>query len=105
MFAQLVYDTDRNLGNVLISENWHLWMIDFSRAFRLYHELENRKNLERCGRQLLERLRQLDAAEVKAKTKDYLNKMEIDGVMARRDAIVKLYENLIKEKGEAQVLY
>jgi hypothetical protein len=105
VFAQLVYDTDRNLGNVLISENWHLWMIDFSRAFRLYRELENPKNLERCDRVLLERLRQLDAAEVKAKTRAYLTQMEINGIMARRDVIINLFEKFIKEKGEAQVLY
>jgi len=41
VFSQLVYDTDRNLGNVLISEDWHLWMIDFTRAFRNNPWLEN----------------------------------------------------------------
>jgi len=105
VFTQLVFDTDRNLGNVLISEDWHLWMIDFSRAFRLYHELENAKNLVRCDRQLLEKLRQLDREELKSKTMPYLKKPEIDGVMARRDVIVKFFEKLVKDKGEAQVLY
>jgi hypothetical protein len=80
-------------------------MIDFSRAFRLHHVLENAKNLARCDRQLLERLRQLDREEVKAKTKAYLTQSEIDAVMARRDVIVKLFEKLVKDKGEAQVLY
>jgi hypothetical protein len=28
VFAQLVADTDRNLGNVLIDHEWKLWMID-----------------------------------------------------------------------------
>jgi hypothetical protein len=80
-------------------------MIDFSRAFRIYHELENAKNLERCDRQLLEQLRRLNAAEVKAKTEAYLTQMEINGVMARRDIIVKLFEKLVAEKGEERVLY
>lgn len=105
VFTQLVYDTDRNLGNVLISEDWHLWMIDFSRAFRVYHYLENSKNLEKCDRRLLESLRRLDGTEFKARTKDLLTKPEVDGVMARRDVIVKYFEKLIKEKGEAEVLY
>jgi hypothetical protein len=35
VFDQLVYDTDPNLTNVLISEDWKIWRIDFSRAFRL----------------------------------------------------------------------
>ncbi len=105
VFTELVYDTDRNLGNVLISENWHLWMIDFSRAFRLYHNLENPKNLERCDRRLLEKLRQLDVREVQVSTKDVLTRSEIEGVMARRDLIVKSFERLINEKGENEVLY
>ncbi len=105
VFTQLVYDTDRNLGNVLISEDWHLWMIDFSRAFRLYHVLENPKNLVQCDRRLLTRLRQLDVAEVTAATKGTLTKPEVEGVMARRDLIVRYFENQVKERGEAKILY
>ena len=37
VFTALVADTDRNLGNVLISADWKLWMIDFTRAFRRTH--------------------------------------------------------------------
>lgn len=105
VFTQLVYDTDRNLGNVLISADWHLWMIDFSRAFRLNKALLNDKNLQKCDRQLLERLRQLDAKEVTAKTSAYLTKGEIEAVMARRDKIIAVFEQLIKEKGESAILY
>ncbi len=105
VFAQLVYDTDRNLQNVLISEDWHIWMIDFSRAFRLYHMLQNPKNLVKCDRQLLEKLRQLDPAEVQKRTGEWLRSPEIEGVMARRDKIVAHFESLVAQKGEKQVLY
>ena len=105
VFAQLVYDTDRNLTNVLIGENWELYMIDFTRAFRLHPTLENAKNLERCDRQLLEKLRQLDAAEVERKTKPHLTKGEIKALMARRDKIVAYFQQLVAEKGETAVLY
>ena len=105
VFAQLVYDTDRNAGNLLISENWHLWMIDFSRAFRIYASLENPKNLVMCDRQLLQNLQQLNAAELEQKTKKWLTKDEIKGVMARRDKIVTFFDDLIAKKGEQAVLY
>ncbi len=105
VFAQLVYDTDRNLTNVLISEDWHMWMIDFSRAFRLYGDLQNAKNLVKCDRRLLESLRKLDGAEVTAKTKNWLTKAEIKGVMMRRDKIVAHFEKLIAANGEKEVLY
>lgn len=105
VFSQLVYDMDRNYGNILISEDWHVWMIDFSRAFRRYTTLENPEKLRMCDRQLLERLRHLDAAELKEKTKDWLIDPEIKGVMARRDKIVEHFEAMIAEKGEKAVLY
>ena len=39
MFAELVYDTD-----------WKLWMIDFSRAFRIWGDLRAPQSLTRCDR-------------------------------------------------------
>jgi hypothetical protein len=105
VFAELVYDTDRNLGNVLISPEWHLWMIDFSRAFRAHHELREPKNLVKCDRQLLQSLRLLDEKELTVRTKDYLTRTEIQGVMARRDKIVQYFEQLVAQKGEQEVLY
>jgi hypothetical protein len=105
VFSQLVYDTDRNLTNVLISEDWKLYMIDFSRAFRLHYNLENARNLVRCDRQLMDRLRQLDEAEVERRTKPHLRKAEIKALMARRDKILAHFQQLIAEKGEREVIY
>jgi len=105
VFGQLVYDMDRNMGNVLISEDWHVWMIDFSRAFRLHEQLENPKNLVKCDRQLLVKLKQLDAEGVINKTRGFLTNIEGTGVMKRRDRIVAHFENLIAQKGESEVLY
>ncbi len=105
VFAQLLYDTDRNLGNALITEDWKLWMIDFTRAFRLNHNLENSKNLVRCDRQLLEKLKQLDPTIVEQKTKGHLTKGEVEALMARHDKIVAHFQELIAQKGEREVLY
>ncbi len=105
VFSQLVYDTDRNLTNVLIGENWELYMIDFSRAFRLHKQLKDPDELLYCDRQLLEKLQQLDAAELERKTESHLRKPEIEALMARRDQIVAHFQQLIAEKGEKEVLY
>ena len=105
VFSQLVYDTDRNLGNLLITEDWKLWMIDFTRAFRWHHELRRPKDLVKCDRQLLGKLRQLSAAEVREKTRPHLNAPEVKALIKRRDKIVARFEKLIAQKGEDQVLY
>jgi len=42
---------------------------------------------------------------VTEKTRHYLTKDEINGVMARRDKIVAKIQSLIAQKGENEVLY
>jgi hypothetical protein len=105
VFDQLVYDTDANLTNVLIGEDWKIWRIDFSRAFRLNKDLKDPKDLVRCDRQLLEKLKALDEGTLTEKTKHFLTKDEVKAVMARRDKIVAQFQKLIAEKGESEVLY
>ncbi len=63
------------------------------------------KDLVKCDRQLLEKLRKLDGGEVLEKTKPHLNKAEVSALMARRDKIVAHFQQLIAQKGEAAVLY
>lgn len=104
-FSQLVYDTDRNLRNVLISRDWKLWMIDFTRAFRLWPDLQSTRNLNKCDRTLLGRLRTLQKADVEARTDGHLSPSEISALMTRRDKLVAHFDALIAKRGEAQVLY
>ena len=105
VFDQLVSDSDPNLTNVLIGENWKIWRIDFTRAFRTNKEPKEPKDLVRCDRQLLEKLKALDANALTEKTKQYLTKDEGKAVMARRDKIVAQFQKMIAEKGENEVLY
>src|SRR6266849_4830886 len=102
----LVYDSDPNLTNVLIGKDWTIYRIDFTRAFRLHKDLKDpNANLVRCDRQLLEKLKALDANALAERTKHYLTKDELRAVMTRRDKIVEHFQQLIAEKGETQVLY
>lgn len=105
VFDQLLYDTDANLTNVLITDDWKIWRIDFTRAFRLHKDLRNPGDLTHCDRQLFEKLKALNQDELLEKTKHYLDKDEVKAVMARRDKIVDIFQKLIAEKGESQVLY
>jgi hypothetical protein len=106
VFDQLVDDTDANLTNVLIGEDWKIWRVDFSRAFRTNKDLKKPKeNLIRCDRQLFAKLKTLDANELAEKTKHYLDKDDVKAVMARRDKIVAHFQKLISEKSENEVLY
>jgi hypothetical protein len=105
VFDELVRDNDANLTNVLIGEDWKIWRVDFTRAFRPNRDLRDANNLVRCDRQLLEKLKTLNAEQLSDKTKHYLTKDELKAVIARRDKIVARFEQLVREKGEAAVLY
>ena len=105
VFAELVYDTDRNQTNVLYGSDWKLWMIDFSRAFRVWAELRAPQNVIRCDRELLERMRVLTRAGLENHTSPYLNGREIGALLERRDMLLEHFDSLIEQRGEALVLY
>ena len=65
IFDQLIYNFDRNLGNLLIDKGWNVWMIDHTRGFKIFKELRSEKNLpETCEADLLARLRALAKPEL-----------------------------------------
>ena len=105
VFSALIYDTDRNLGNILIADDWKIWMIDFTRAFRRRDELQKPADLDRCDRRLFGRLEALSEAEVREAVGNHLTKDELKSVMARRDLLVAHFRKLIAERGEKAVLY
>ena len=105
VFSSLVRDTDRNLTNVLITHQWKVMMIDFTRAFRLQPELLHQKDLAKIDRSLLAKMESLTRDAVKAATGDYLTGSELDAMMKRRDMLVAHFKNLVATLGEEKVLY
>jgi len=104
VFDQLIANTDRNLGNILIDKDWRIWMIDHTRAFRTRTTLLEPADLTRCDRTLLAKMRALDPATLKQHLTPWLTSMEQRGLSARRDEIVSRFEELVKQQGEAEVL-
>ena len=45
VFNELVYNTDPNQGNLLITNEWKIVLIDFTRAFRTHKKLRHPMNL------------------------------------------------------------
>ncbi len=105
VFSQLIYDTDRNVQNILITGDWKLWIIDFTRAFRTVRKIPEEEDLLKCERGLYRRLRELGKDAVSLAVGDHLTRWEIEALMARRDLIMKRFQRLITEKGESRVLY
>lgn len=100
VFDQLILNTDRNLGNLLITKNWKIWMIDHSRAFRTQTAIQTPKNLGRCDRDLMAAMQRLDEQGLKEEMKDFLRPAEIKGLLKRRDQIVAHFK-----KAPPQAMY
>ena len=99
VFDQLIYNMDRNMGNLLITKDWRVWAIDHTRAFRLHKELKTPGNVTRCDRAVLEALKRLNEETLKKELGDWLTTWEREALLARRDEIVEIIES----KGPAGV--
>jgi len=94
LFDQLIYNVDRNLGNMLISNDWRLWAIDHTRAFRKHTSLKSPAYVSRCDREVFHRLKALNRDLLQRELGPYLDEGQIKSILARRDAIVAKLENV-----------
>jgi len=100
IWDELIQNKDRNGGNVLWTSDWSMWLIDHTRAFRLGKELVAPADLTRCDRRLLDGMRALTAESLAKAIGDSLTKEEQGAVLARRDLIVKHFDDRIAKLGE-----
>jgi len=105
IFDNLIFNADRNTGNLIIDEDWTVWFIDHTRAFQTDRNLRNPENITFCERRLFERLRVLTDDEIKDAMAAYLDGREIGALLRRRARVVEHIEKLIEENGEDAVLF
>ena len=79
---------------MLITPEWKLIMIDFTRAFRLMPVIKP-EEISRCERHLFDALEHLQLDTLTHATSGYLTADEAKAVIARRDLIVTHVRKLI----------
>jgi hypothetical protein len=100
VFDNLIYNIDRNLGNLLITSDWKIYMIDHSRCFKNLDILMHAGDMSSFSRSLLDSLKKLDEKNVKEHCGKYLTGIEIKMMLKRRDQILELSKRLKSEKGD-----
>jgi hypothetical protein len=105
VFDELIQNRDRNLGNLIYTKDWTMWMIDHTRAFRLNRDLGKPGELLRIERPLYENLKRLTVESLTAAVGKSLRRPEIEAVVARRDEIIKVLDERIARLSEAAVFY
>ncbi len=101
IFNELVYNTDFNLGNQLITRDWKIWLIDFTRAFWPVRKLFKPRNLWRPDQPLLDKMRALTPEQLGERLGCCLTRREQRSLLARRDAILEHYDRLAREEAGA----
>lgn len=115
-FDSLIGNEDRTQQNIMYTKDWRLILIDHSRSFRSEKKFTDQlmygnngiagpKPFRQLPRAFVDKVRALDYESVKNAVGPYLKDKEIKAVLARRDLLLKEIGEMIKEKGESNVLY
>lgn len=104
VFENLTY-CPRDPKDVLIHKNtWKVCRVDFMEAFDTLPELLPETTISRCSQRLYQGLR-MDPDIIEVAMKSYLTPKEIKALLDRRNMILEKLQSLIKDKGEAAVLF
>jgi hypothetical protein len=105
MFDLLIANIDRNQGNLIYDADWHLFLIDHSRAFIAKKDLKGLAPLGRVDRKLWEKMQALTMGDLDRGLEKWVGTSEKKALLARRDLMAKNISELVKKRGEASVFY
>lgn len=103
LFDQLIANIDRNQGNLLYDDDWHLFLIDHSRAFTTRTSLDGIAVPARIDRALWQKIDALTAEDLERALGAWLNADERKALLTRRDRMRANIDKMVKDKGAAQV--
>jgi hypothetical protein len=99
MFDDLISNSDRNKGNLLVDADWHLFLIDHSRAF--VPDMKLPQELQNIDKRLWDRMLALDATTLQTSMGQWLDSRQIQGLLRRRDAMKKKIDAMVAKRGDS----
>lgn len=103
LFDHLIGNIDRNQGNLLYDRDWHLFLIDHSRAFTTRTSTDGIAAINTVDRRVWARMEALTAADLDGALGAWLTVKEREAVLARRDRMRQAIARLVRDKGAARV--
>jgi hypothetical protein len=105
MFDLLIANIDRNQGNLIYDADWHLFLIDHSRAFTNKKDLRGLSALVRVDRQLWEKMAALNLADLEMHLGKWVSTGDQQALLTRRDRMATMIKDLVAKRGEKNVFY
>lgn len=103
MFDQLIANIDRNAGNLLYDSDYHIVLIDHSRAFTGLTDIRRMAAPTRIDAELWEKMEALTLPDLQAAMGKWLGRSELQAVLRRRDRMKNEIDKLVKANGERAV--
>jgi hypothetical protein len=101
MFDLLVANIDRNKGNLGYDADWHLFLIDHSRAFTDKTDLKGLAAPAYVDRKLWERMSALTFDGLKAQLGGLLDDDDLRAMLTRRDKMAAEIAKMVKKRGNS----
>jgi hypothetical protein len=105
LFDLLIANIDRNQGNLLYDADWHIFLIDHSRAFTDRKNLKGIAPVVRVDRELWDRMAALTMEQMKPTVGAWLSEKELAAILIRRDLMRGEIAKLVAKSGEANVFF
>lgn len=101
MFDQLIANIDRNQGNLIYDDDWHLFLIDHSRAFIDKKDLKGLAPLGRVDRQLWMKMQALTLDQLNQGLGEWVGDKEKKALLLRRDKMAEQIKQMVAKRGES----
>jgi hypothetical protein len=105
LFDRLTANIDRNQGNLLYDDEWHLFLIDHSRAFTERSDLSGTAPLQTVDQALWERINAITRPDLDRALGSWLDARAIEAILSRRDKIRDEVRKRVAKAGEAAVFF
>ena len=105
MFDLIIANIDRNQGNLIYDSDWHLFLIDHSRAFIGKKDLKGMAPLGRVDRDLWTKMAALTIEDLDRGLGKWVGTNEKKAILIRRDLMAKQITEMVAKRGEKSVFY
>lgn len=100
MFDLIIANIDRNQGNLIYDHDWHLFLIDHSRAFTGTTDLRRMSPPTRIDKALWTKMEALTLPDLEAAVGKWIGRSELRALLQRRDRMRKQIEDMVRVRGE-----
>lgn len=101
MFDNFICNKDRNAGNLMVDDDWNLFLIDHSRAFITDKDLAVK--MEHIDPELWNRIQALDEPTLTGAIGKWVEGGSVRSMLARREKMKIAIDKLVAANGEAAV--